>query len=154
VEGVPSAFPRRSGAPSALLPPLLAAMRTPIRQGQTWPRARLGGELSRLVTGGSSYSLTLGARLKGLLGDARVDRAARALTDFASRYGKAGRAAAKHGPKLAKYHSEIVDIIKLFGMNLDAAEPQVITLDSPVGGFGVEIGWQFVVSEYHVVARW
>jgi len=129
-------------------------MRTPIRQGQTWPRARLGGELSRLVTGGSSYSLTLGARLKGLLGDARVDRAARALTDFASRYGKAGRAAAKHGPKLAKYHSEIVDIIKLFGMNLDAAEPQVITLDSPVGGFGVEIGWQFVVSEYHVVARW
>lgn len=111
-------------------------------------------ELGHLMTGGHSYSLTLGARLKGLVGNARVDRVTKVLTDFASKYGKAGQAAARYGPKLAEHHSEIVDVIKLFGLNLDAAEPQIITLDSPVGGFGVEIGYQFVVAEYHVVARW
>lgn len=111
-------------------------------------------ELGRLMSGGHSYSLTLGARLKGLVGNARVDRVARVLTDFASKYGKAGKAAAKYGPELAKRHSEIVDAIKLLGLDFDAAEPQIITLDSPVGGFGVEIGYQFVVSEYYVVARW
>ena len=89
-----------------------------------------------------------------MVGNARVDRVTKVLTDFASKYGKAGQAAARYGPKLAEHHSEIVDVIKLFGLNLDAAEPQIITLDSPVGGFGVEIGYQFVVSEYHVVARW
>lgn len=111
-------------------------------------------ELSRVLSGDHSYSLTLGARLKGLLGDARVGRAGKALSDFASKYGRMGRAAAKYGPTLGKYHSELVDVAKVLGMDFKASEPQVVTIDIPVGGFGVEIGYQFVVSEYHVLATW
>ena len=111
-------------------------------------------ELAQVLSGDHSYSLTLGARLKGLIGDARVGKAGKALSDFAQKYGRMGKAAAKYAPSLGKYHSEFVDVAKLFGMDMNAAEPQVVTIDIPVGGFGVEIGYQFVVSKYHVVANW
>ena len=112
------------------------------------------GELGRLLTGDHSYALTLGARLKGLVGDARVNRVARLLGDFASKYGRMGANAASGGVKIAERHSEIADVIKLMNLDLEAAEPQVLTIDAPVGGFGVEIGYNFVVSKYHVVGRW
>lgn len=112
------------------------------------------GELAQVLSGDHSYSLTLGAKLKGLLGDARVGKAAKALSDFARQYGNMGKAASTGLQTLAKYNSELVDVAKLLGMDFDANEPQVVTFDVPVGGFGVEIGYQFVVSKYHVVATW
>jgi hypothetical protein len=83
-----------------------------------------------------------------------LERVARLLGDFASKYGRMGTKAANAGVKIADRHSEIVDAIKLMNLELEASEPQVITIDAPVRGFGVEIGYNFVVSKYYVEGRW
>lgn len=111
-------------------------------------------QLRNLLTGDSGYSLSVGAKLKGLFGDPRLAKLARVLAEFAAKYGRAGAAAKQSGILLAKYHSEIVDTVKILKMDTSALEPQIVTFDVPVGGFGLEVGYQFVVSEYHVNTAW
>ena len=107
------------------------------------------GQLSSLMTGGLDFSLALGPKLDAVFGG-RYARAAKALARFAEKYGKRGATGLKAGKTLVKYSGQIADIAKALGMKLDHYEPQVFTLGSPWGGFGVEASVHHSVSEFHV----
>ncbi len=110
------------------------------------------GQLSHLMTGGKDFSLAVGAKLEAVIGSARYAKAVKALTDFAQKYGKAGTAGLKAGKALVEYNSQIVDIVKALHMDLHAHEPQIYSLGSPWGGFGLEASLHFTVSQFQVEA--
>lgn len=107
-------------------------------------------QLSALLSGGWDFSLAVGAKLEAVFGSARYAKAVKALSEFAQKYGKMGSAGAKAAKTLIEYNSQIADIAKTLGMKLDAAEPQVFSLGSPWGGFGLEASIHFTVSDYYV----
>jgi hypothetical protein len=108
------------------------------------------GQLSNLLSGGKDFSLAVGAKLESLLGGARYGKAVNALAKFAAKYGKSGARGLKAGKALVKYNSQITDIVKLLGMKLNHYEPEVFSLGSPWGGFGVEVSIHFTVSKFQV----
>lgn len=107
-------------------------------------------QLSGLMTGGTDYSLALGVKLNAVFGDARTAKAMEALSNFATRYGKAGVNGLKAGKELVKFNSQIVSAVKLLGMKLDHYEPQMYSLGIPWGGFGAEVSVHFTVKKFHV----
>jgi hypothetical protein len=108
------------------------------------------GQLSSLLTGDKDFSLAVGAKLETVVGSAKYAKAVKALSEFAQKYGKAGSTALKAGKALLEYNGQIADIAKLLGMDMNAAEPQVFTLGSPWGGFGLEASVHFTVQKFHV----
>jgi len=111
---------------------------------------RSPGALARLMTGGTDYSLAVGAKFDTLLKGGKYARATQALADFAAKYGKRGAQGLKAAKTLVKYNSQISDIVKALGMKLDHYEPQIFSIGSPWGGFGAEASVHFTVSEFHV----
>jgi hypothetical protein len=114
------------------------------------PRA---GGLRGMQTGGWGYNIAVGPKLNGVLRNPKVAGAIKALIEYAEKVkkmGRAGAAAVKAGAALAKYNSQIVDAVKMLGMDTDAIEPQVLTLDVPVGGFGAELSVVHTVTTFHV----
>lgn len=110
-------------------------------------------QLARLnYTGSTEYSLAVGPKFDTLLKGGHYSRAVKAISDFATRYGKRGAQGLKAGRTLVKYNSQITDIVKAFGMKLDHYEPQIFSLGSPWGGGGAEASVHFTVSEFHVEA--
>ena len=107
-------------------------------------------ELRKSLSGGKEYSLALGAKLDDVFGAGKYARATKAISDFAAKHGDKGLKGLKHAKTLVKYNSQITDMAKNLGMKFDAHEPQVYSLGSPWGGFGVEVSYHFTVSEYHV----
>ncbi len=107
-------------------------------------------QLADLMTGGTDYSLAVGAKFDDLLKGGKYSRAVKALADFAAKYGKKGAKGLKAGKTLVKYNGQIADIVKAFGMKFDHHEPQVLSLGSPWGGMGAEVSVHFTVSKFLV----
>jgi hypothetical protein len=110
-------------------------------------------ELRGFQTGGWGYNLATGIKLNGILKNAKVAKVVKALSDYGEKVkqmGKAGAAAVKAGAFIAEYNSQIVDAVKMLGMDTEAAEPQILTFESPLGGFGAEGSIVHTVSDFHV----
>ncbi len=105
-------------------------------------------ELNGMMDGGWGYNLALGPKLSSLFKAAKFRpllSAAERYADMIKNGGKVGKAVSK----LAEYNSQIVDIVKMAGMETDADKPQVLTIESPVGGFGAEISVVHTVTTWH-----
>ncbi len=111
---------------------------------------RSPGQLSNMMTGGGDFSLSIGPKVDSVIRGARYAKAADALARFAAKYGRSGVRGIKAGKALLKYNGQIADIVKTLGMDMHAAEPQIFSLGSPWGGFGLEAGVQFTVSTFQV----
>lgn len=107
-------------------------------------------QLAELMTGGTDFSLAVGAKFDSLLKGGKYSRAVKAMAAFAAKHGKTGAKGLKAGKTLVKYNSQIADIIKALGMKLDHYEPEVFSIGSPWGGGGAEASVHFTVSEFHV----
>lgn len=108
-------------------------------------------ELNGLMNGGWGYNIALGPKLSSVFKMGKF----KPLIDLMEKYaeiikngGKVGKAVSK----LAEYNSQIVDIVKMAGMETDAAEPQILTIESPVGGFGAEVSVVHTVTTWHFVS--
>ena len=108
-------------------------------------------ELNGLMDGGWGYNIALGPKLSSLL---RVGKfkpllsAVEKYSEIIKNGGKVGKAASK----LAEYNSQIVDIVKMSGLETDADQPQILTIESPVGGFGAEVSVVHTVTTWHFVS--
>lgn len=110
-------------------------------------------ELSGFQTGGMGFNLAIGLKVNGMLKSARTAGAVKVLTDYALKLktmGRASSAAVQAGALLAEYNSQIVSAVDALGMDRDASEPQVLTVEVPVGGFGVELSWVHSVTTFHL----
>ena len=108
-------------------------------------------ELNGLMNGGWGYNIALGPKLSSLLKAGRFAP----LLSVAGRYAdivKKGGKAGKMVSVLAEYNSQIVDLVKMAGMETDAYEPQILSIESPVGGFGAEISVVNTVTTWHFVS--
>lgn len=106
------------------------------------------GELEKLLTGGTDFSLAIAGKFNSVLKGPRTAKAIEALSKFASKYGKSGRAGLKAGKYLVEYNGQLQDVVKLLGMKFDHYEPQVFSVGSPWGGFGLEASIHFAVSDF------
>lgn len=110
-------------------------------------------ELRGFQTGGWGTNIAIGAKLNGLLANAKVARAVKILAEYGDKLkkmGKAGSAAVKAGSLLVEYNSQLMSAVDAMGLDTDAVEPQFLSFDSPVGGFGGEISRVHTVSTFHV----
>lgn len=107
-------------------------------------------ELNGLMSGGWGYNLALGPRFDALVKSGKY----KALMNVVEQYGEIVKNGGKVGKglsKLAEFNSQIVDIVKLAGMETDAFEPQILTVESPVGSFGMEVSVVHTVTTWHFV---
>ncbi len=108
-------------------------------------------ELNGLMNAGWGYNIALGPKLSSFLKAGRFAPLLASVEKYAEvikNSGKVGTAVTK----LAEYNSQIVDIVKMAGMETDAAEPQILAIESPVGGFGGEISVVHTVTTWHFVS--
>lgn len=108
------------------------------------------GQLQGLLSGGTDFSIAIGGKYDAVLRGPKTAKAIEALSRFASKYGKAGEKALKASKSLVKYNGQIQDVVKLLGMKFDHYEPQVFSVGSPWGGFGLEASIHFTVSDFTV----
>lgn len=107
-------------------------------------------ELNGLMNAGWGYNLALGPKLSSIFKAGRFKPLLSALerySEIIKNGGKVGKAISK----VAEYNSQIVDLVKLTGMELEADEPQILTIESPFGGFGGEISIVHTVTTWHFI---
>lgn len=110
-------------------------------------------ELRGLMTGGWGNNIAIGPKLNGLLRNAKVATAVKVLTEYGDKLkkmGKAGSAAVKAGGMIVEYNSQIMSAVDALGLDTNAAEPQILTFDVPIGGFGAEISRVYTVSTFNL----
>lgn len=108
-------------------------------------------ELNGLMNGGAGYNIALGPKLSSFLKAGRFAPLLGKLEKYAEVIGKGGKVG-KGIATVAEYNSQIVDLVKMAGMETDADEPQILTIESPVGGFGGELSVVYTVTTWHFMS--
>lgn len=108
-------------------------------------------ELNGLMGAGWGYNVALGPKLSSILKAGKFKPLLISLEKYAETLKNGGKVG-KSISKLAEYNSQIVDIVKMAGMDTEASEPQILVIESPLGGFGAEVSIVHTVTTWHFVS--